>query len=45
LLLFPAYLWHSGLPYRGEEDRIVLAFNARVFVKPEALRASKPKPL
>jgi uncharacterized protein (TIGR02466 family) len=30
LLLFPSYLLHSGLPYRGEVDRIVLAFNAQV---------------
>jgi uncharacterized protein (TIGR02466 family) len=29
LLLFPAYLLHSGLPYRGEQDRIVIAFNSR----------------
>ena len=27
LILFPAYLMHSGLAYRGEKDRIVLAFN------------------
>ncbi len=33
LLLFPSYLLHSGLPYRGTEDRIVIAFNARVFLK------------
>lgn len=35
LLLFPSYLQHSGLPYQGEKDRIVIAFNARVFRKPE----------
>ncbi|HBE72414.1 MAG TPA: hypothetical protein DDW52_30125 [Planctomycetaceae bacterium] len=29
LLIFPSYLLHSGLPYQGEQDRIVLAFNAR----------------
>lgn len=33
LLLFPSYLMHSGLPYRGTEDRVVVAFNARAFVK------------
>ncbi len=33
LLLFPSFLLHSGLPYRGTEDRIVIAFNARVFLK------------
>lgn len=27
LLLFPAYLLHSGLPYLGEQDRILVAFN------------------
>ena len=30
LLLFPSYLMHSGLPYRGAIDRMVIAFNARV---------------
>lgn len=30
LLLFPSFLLHSGLPYVGNEDRIVIAFNARV---------------
>lgn len=29
LLLFPSYLKHSGLPYRGEQDRIVISFNSR----------------
>jgi uncharacterized protein (TIGR02466 family) len=33
LLLFPSYLMHSGLPYGGEQDRVVIAFNARVFIK------------
>lgn len=35
LLLFPAYLLHSGLPYRGSVDRIVIAFNAQVHVRPD----------
>ena len=30
LLLFPSYLLHSALPYRGESDRIVIAFNAQI---------------
>jgi uncharacterized protein (TIGR02466 family) len=30
LLLFPSYLMHSGLPYRGEKDRIVISFNSQV---------------
>lgn len=33
LLLFPSYLMHSGLPYSGAHDRVVIAFNARVFIK------------
>ena len=30
LLLFPSYLLHSALPYRGEKDRIVISFNSQV---------------
>lgn len=30
IILFPSYLKHSALPYFGQTDRIVLAFNARV---------------
>jgi uncharacterized protein (TIGR02466 family) len=30
LLLFPSYLRHSALPYRGTRDRIVVAFNASI---------------
>jgi hypothetical protein len=33
LLLFPSYLLHSGLPYIGLHDRVVIAFNARVFLR------------
>jgi uncharacterized protein (TIGR02466 family) len=33
LVLFPAYLLHSGLPYKGERDRVVIAFNSRTYVK------------
>jgi len=29
LVIFPSYLLHSALPYTGEADRIVLAFNTR----------------
>jgi uncharacterized protein (TIGR02466 family) len=29
LVLFPSYLLHSGLPYSGEQDRVVVAFNSR----------------
>ena len=28
LVLFPAYLLHSGLPYAGEKDRVILSFNS-----------------
>jgi uncharacterized protein (TIGR02466 family) len=34
LLIFPSYLLHSGLPYRGDVDRIVIAFNAQIFLDP-----------
>lgn len=30
LLLFPGYVRHSALPYRGQEDRVVISFNARL---------------
>jgi uncharacterized protein (TIGR02466 family) len=30
LVLFPSYLMHSGLSYRGEKDRIVISFNSQV---------------
>lgn len=33
LILFPSYLLHSGLPYRGKTDRIVLALNAQIHVQ------------
>lgn len=29
LLLFPSYLLHSALPYRGQKDRIVISFNCQ----------------
>lgn len=30
LTLFPGYLYHSALPYRGERERHVVAFNSRL---------------
>lgn len=30
LVLFPSYLMHSGLPYRGDRDRIIISFNSQV---------------
>lgn len=41
LLLFPSYLLHSGLPYQGERDRIVIAFNAQVHVRPGTTLAGR----
>lgn len=41
LLLFPSFLLHSGLPYRGELDRVVIAFNARVMLKPGSSTARR----
>ena len=32
LVLFPSYLLHSALPYRGERDRIILSFNSETRV-------------
>lgn len=30
LVLFPSYIRHSAAPYRGLNDRVIIAFNARV---------------
>jgi uncharacterized protein (TIGR02466 family) len=30
LLLFPSYLLHSALPYRGTKDRVIISFNSQV---------------
>lgn len=30
VVIFPSYLRHSALPYFGEKDRIIIAFNARI---------------
>ncbi|UZE96278.1 2OG-Fe(II) oxygenase family protein [Alkalimarinus alittae] len=30
VVVFPSYLTHSALPYFGEKDRVVIAFNCRV---------------
>jgi uncharacterized protein (TIGR02466 family) len=30
LLIFPSYLYHSGTLYRGERDRLLVSFNARI---------------
>lgn len=36
LMLFPSYLMHSGLPYSGETDRVVVAFNAQAKLRQTA---------
>ena len=41
LLLFPSYLMHSGLPYRGDADRVVIAFNAKAYVKAGTVSAGR----
>jgi uncharacterized protein (TIGR02466 family) len=35
LVLFPAYLLHSGLPYEGDKDRVILSFNSTSTLEPE----------
>jgi uncharacterized protein (TIGR02466 family) len=34
LVLFPSYLLHSGLPYSGEKDRVILSFNSTSALEP-----------
>ncbi|MEM0945156.1 MAG: putative 2OG-Fe(II) oxygenase [Pseudomonadota bacterium] len=34
LVLFPSFLLHSALPYRGETDRIIVSFNSRTRIAP-----------
>jgi len=36
LMLFPAYLLHSGLPYAGAKDRVILSFNSTSTLEPES---------
>jgi len=33
LVLFPGYLMHNATPYEGDEDRLVIAFNAQILKK------------
>ncbi len=30
VVLFPSYLQHSALPYRGDRERVLIAFNSRL---------------
>lgn len=32
LILFPSYLLHSGLPYKGDDDRLLIAFNTKSYL-------------
>lgn len=32
LVIFPAFLLHSALPYRGEKDRVIVSFNSQTNV-------------
>jgi uncharacterized protein (TIGR02466 family) len=34
LVIFPSYLYHAAIPYNGERDRIVIAFNASIHYDP-----------
>ena len=36
LVIFPSYLLHSALPYRGETDRVIVSFNSRTNLTPAA---------
>ncbi|MEL6264771.1 MAG: putative 2OG-Fe(II) oxygenase, partial [Pseudomonadota bacterium] len=35
LILFPAHLQHSGLPYAGSRDRLIISFNSRSYLGPK----------
>jgi len=39
LVLFPAYLLHSGLAYKGEKDRVILSFNSVSWLDNEGVRS------
>lgn len=41
VLLFPSYLLHAGLPYRGAVDRVLIAFNARVHLREGSSAAAR----
>lgn len=32
MIVFPSYLMHSGLPYRGARDRVIISFNSRSYI-------------
>ena len=33
MVIFPSFLLHSALPYRGQRDRIIMAFNSQTYQK------------
>lgn len=35
MVLFPSYIMHSALAYRGKDDRIVISFNSYATLEPE----------
>ncbi len=37
VIIFPGFLCHSALPYFGKTDRIIVAFNAKIFQEDEYL--------
>lgn len=41
LVLFPSYLMHSALPYRGAQDRIVISFNSQAVLEEGAMAQKK----
>lgn len=41
LLMFPSYVKHLAVPYRGTRERVIVSFNARVFVPPEPPQAQQ----
>jgi len=44
LLLFPSYLLHSGLAYRGGKDRVILSFNSLTKYRPPGMPSAAPPP-
>lgn len=43
MILFPAYCLHSALAYRGETDRLVIAFNTKTMPKPAPHTPAAPR--
>jgi uncharacterized protein (TIGR02466 family) len=43
MVLFPSYLMHSALAYRGPRDRIVISFNSQTSLDPDYFEASESR--